>query len=91
MYVLEGSTLGGRVILRQLTPRLGVRAGEGASFLAGYGEDTGKHFKAFGEALRTFVAREGGLDRIVAGARATFASFERWVTLGAPYEPPASR
>jgi heme oxygenase (biliverdin-IX-beta and delta-forming) len=85
MYVIEGSTLGGRVILRALTPRLGVHADDGASYLAGYGEATGKHFKAFGDALRAFVAREGGLPCVVAGARATFASFERWVALGEPY------
>lgn len=48
LYVLEGATLGGQVLVRQLAPRLGVDAAGGASFYAGYGARTGAMWKAFG-------------------------------------------
>src|SRR3954469_2115742 len=38
--VLEGATLGGRVLLDRLSPRCGIAPGAGATYLAGYAGDT---------------------------------------------------
>ncbi len=46
-YVLAGSTLGGRVIFRQLQAKLAVDAQNGAKFFAGHGEQTMAKWQAF--------------------------------------------
>lgn len=45
-YVIEGSTLGGRVILKQVGPILKLENG-GTRFFAGYGAETGTFWKSF--------------------------------------------
>lgn len=47
MYVIEGSMLGGQVLLRQVKKKLGFDENHGASFFGGYGADTGKYWKRF--------------------------------------------
>ncbi len=85
LYVLEGATLGGQLLRRRLAPALGLTAEHGLAFLTGYGADVGPMWRAFGEALGRFEggladgARAAATASAVAGARATFAAFERWV------------
>jgi heme oxygenase len=89
MYVLEGATLGGQVVLRQVRAALGVDAASGASFFAGYGSRNGamwQAFLAFLGALR-FDARE--TNHTIAAACETFEGLERWMceaTQSAPQE-----
>lgn len=45
-YVLEGSALGGQVILRDAAA-LGLSACHGARYFAGNGQDTGRHWTQF--------------------------------------------
>jgi heme oxygenase len=73
LYVLEGSTLGGRVIDKQL--RLRGLSPEGLSFFQGYGEATGARWKAFCAVL------ERADDKAAAarGARSAFAQIEAWM------------
>lgn len=47
LYVVEGSTLGGQVIARQLAASLGVGAVTGATFFNGWGEKTAARWQAF--------------------------------------------
>jgi heme oxygenase len=77
-YVLEGSTLGGRVLLREVRERLGdVPTG----FLAGYGDQTGRRWKQTRAALVAGVATapvfEPAADHLVRGAIDTFAELDR--------------
>jgi heme oxygenase len=76
-YVLEGSTLGGRVIAKHVQARLGARAPR--EFLDGYGAGTGESWQAFCAALRAFADRPELEARIIVGAKQTFASFTRWL------------
>lgn len=73
LYVLEGSTLGGRVIDKQL--RVRGLSPEGLSFFQGYGEATGARWKAFCAVL------ERADDKAAAarGARSAFAQMEAWM------------
>lgn len=71
LYVVEGSTLGGRVILRHLD-RLGLRP---ATYFAGYGEATGRMWKGFLAKLQ--AVPESAAATAVAGATATFAHLEQ--------------
>jgi heme oxygenase len=71
LYVLEGSTLGGRMILRALAER-GVHD-PALQFLDPYGTDTGARWRAFLDVL----ARETGDDeeRIAAACRGGVTAF----------------
>ena len=72
-YVLEGSTLGGRVILKSLLPALPVTAEQGAKYFAGYGIETGPLWQHFLQSLcRYAVAHDCGEDVIV-GAQSAYA------------------
>jgi heme oxygenase len=76
-YVLEGSTLGGRVVSRHVQTRLGPQVPH--RFLDAYGADTGDRWQAFRAALRGFADSRETQNRIIAGARQTFESFTRWL------------
>jgi heme oxygenase len=75
MYVLEGSTLGGQVIARQLAAA-GV---EGRAFFASRAERTGPLWKQFGQRLEAAAASEDA-DAIVASAILTFQTLAAWLT-----------
>lgn len=75
MYVLEGSTLGGQVIARQLAAA-GI---EGRSFFAGRAERTGPLWKQFGQLLETAATTEDA-DTLVASAILTFQTLAAWFT-----------
>jgi heme oxygenase (biliverdin-IX-beta and delta-forming) len=78
LYVLEGSTLGGQILLRTLGPRLGLEPEDGMRFLAGHGSKTGAQWKAFGAAVSRFEASGGDGAAAVAGAVATFEAQIDW-------------
>jgi heme oxygenase (biliverdin-IX-beta and delta-forming) len=75
LYVLEGSTLGGRIILRQAQQRLGVDATCGASFLHGYGAGTALAWKTLIAAINNIPAVGDSADAVERGAKRTFAAF----------------
>ena len=79
LYVLEGSTLGGRVIARHLEATLGLGPLRGARFFAGRGERTGPMWAACRHALERHAEGGGDVDAMVAGAAGTFAAFGRWI------------
>ena len=51
LYVIEGSTLGGRILTRHFGDHLGMRPEAGCRFFSGYGERTPQMWLAFGELL----------------------------------------
>jgi heme oxygenase len=74
LYVIEGSTLGGQMISRDLSERLGVVPGKGGTFFAGYGARTGRRWKEFLELLERHISPEE--THIAVGhAREMFACF----------------
>lgn len=79
LYVLEGATLGGQVLRRQIHGRLGLDASNGAAFLDIYGADTGRRWRAFLDYLCTRPLSEAERAAAVAGAHATFRCFEDWL------------
>ena len=78
-YVLEGKTLGSRFLLEEARTKLGLDAQSGASFLAGYGPETGAMWRAYLDTLTSHVAERGERLTIVHAARSTFASFTAWI------------
>jgi heme oxygenase (biliverdin-IX-beta and delta-forming) len=79
MYVLEGSTLGGQLLARQIQQCLGLSPDHGCAFFACYREQTGPMWKAFGGALEGFAARAGQQELVVAAARETFTRLDAWL------------
>lgn len=76
-YVLEGSTLGGRVISRHIQRVFGPNVPR--SFLECYGSRTAEQWQTFRAALTRYARTRGMEDQVVAGARETFRTFTRWL------------
>ena len=85
VYVLEGSTLGGAWLLRQLAP-LGVTATQGGSYLASYGANRGKMWQRFLFMLEEAHLRRVRADSIAAAALATFAAARYYLTEAEPVD-----
>lgn len=65
LYVIEGSSVGGRILARHFGERLGMRPDTGCRFFAGYGERTSQMWSAFGELMVSRPVAEDG-DMMVA-------------------------
>jgi len=79
LYVMEGSTLGGKVISGILQEKLGITNTTGAAFFYGYGKETGEKWKTFREALGVFSAQYNNDEEIISGAEETFIRFREWL------------
>jgi heme oxygenase len=77
LYVLEGSTLGGQVIGRQLKDKLGLGPSNGACYYHGRGEQTGAHWVKFKAWLDEAVQAPAEVHEAVAAAQRTFDLFTR--------------
>jgi heme oxygenase (biliverdin-IX-beta and delta-forming) len=77
-YVLEGATLGGRVLYRSLAPRWSLDAAHGAAYLNGHGERTGAMWNGFVAQLDALPLDEEQREACVAGAQDAFARLEAW-------------
>ena len=71
-YVHEGAALGGLLIAAEIRRRLPV-AIPAATFFAGEGQATAARWRAFQGVLVECDERDGAGERVLAGARATFA------------------
>jgi heme oxygenase len=79
LYVLEGATLGGQYIEKQLAHQLGITPETGGAFFHSYGERRGEMWNAFREVLVRFATTTDREDRIVHAAKETFQKFEEWL------------
>jgi len=79
LYVLEGATLGGQVLRREIHARLGLDADNGAAFLDVYGADTGRRWRAFLTYLCSRPLDAAERAAVVVAAQRTFHCFERWL------------
>lgn len=77
LYVIEGSNLGGRVILKNITKALGYSEENGATYFAGYGALTGPKWKHFLDMLSTYEANSGNATEIIEGANYAFEAIHR--------------
>lgn len=73
LYVMEGSTLGGRVILKRLGA-LGLPSGS-CGYFAGHGAETGAMWTTFLHRLEA----EPDVPAVLRGARMTFATLGDWM------------
>ena len=76
IYVVEGSTLGARIISRH-ADALGITHERGGSFLHGYGDQTGAMWKRTAASITSYIVEcPDDEASLLTGARATFALFE---------------
>lgn len=71
MYVLEGSTLGGKFIYKNINSALSLNAEKGATYFNGYGADTGKQWTSFLKQLCNYATAENQ-QAVFKGADETF-------------------
>jgi len=75
MYVIEGSTLGGRVILKNVEKTLGTDIAQATSYFSGYGERTGSSWKAFLDSFTNWaIANRNKQEEMIAGANYMFSA-----------------
>ena len=78
-YVVEGSSLGGRGLARQLDGLLGTGTIAGRRFFNGNGAETGAVWREYLSRLSGASTATASRAKIVAGAVATFTIFEQWL------------
>ncbi|WP_342087817.1 biliverdin-producing heme oxygenase [Dyadobacter sp. OTU695] len=79
MYVLEGSTLGGRILYKHIHEVHGFTPESGASYFWGYGAQTGNLWKSFISSLTQFVDEHEGRDEVISSAKNTFTIIDNWL------------
>jgi heme oxygenase (biliverdin-IX-beta and delta-forming) len=94
LYVLEGSTLGGQFMAREVRERLNLGPQIGSEFFSSYGSRVGSMWKTFGQHLELFAsANPTCREEILTTAQATFDCFSRWLrqpVTSVPLETPKS-
>ena len=80
MYVLEGSTMGGKIISKILAGNLGKQPSD-IRFFNYYGDDADALWGQFVQTLNTFADEldDAGKDAIISVARNTFHCFKAWI------------
>jgi heme oxygenase (biliverdin-IX-beta and delta-forming) len=78
MYVMEGSTLGGRFIAPHVARLLELTPGAGNRYFDGYGAQTGSMWNAFRDTAAATVP-EAQYDDAVRAAIATFEGMQAWL------------
>jgi heme oxygenase (biliverdin-IX-beta and delta-forming) len=72
LYVIEGSIMGGSIIVQMLA-KYGIT--EGVSFFSGYGEATGQMWGKFIGVMNTHVQTEEEEEQAITAANETFSRF----------------
>lgn len=79
LYVLEGSTLGGQIIMSALQEQLRSQVDVPGGFFAGRGEETGPLWHQFREVLDAYGQQFPAMEAdVIDGARRTFNCIGSW-------------
>jgi heme oxygenase len=79
LYVLEGATLGGRIIAKHIEKILGLGPQNGCAFFHSYGRDVGSMWRSFGALVMAYAAESGTEEIIVLSACETFKKLRSWL------------
>jgi heme oxygenase len=79
LYVVEGSSLGGQVLLGVLSKSAGVTASAGASFFAPNGDNPLPRWAEYVQLLKNLSSIPGNEPDVVHGARTTFTVLHDWI------------
>jgi heme oxygenase (biliverdin-IX-beta and delta-forming) len=78
-YVMEGATLGGRVLLPWVEKSLGLTASHGAAFLGSYRDKTSDMWRDFSAAVEHFCDSRQRRDAAARAAVTTFNQLTAWL------------
>lgn len=78
LYVLEGATLGGQVVFRELSRTLPDTMDIASRYLRIYGSETGARWRQFTDVLARFAGTPREEARVLDTACDTFAAIRRW-------------
>jgi heme oxygenase len=76
LYVIEGSTLGGKIISKMVSHQLPSTNGHGLSFFNGYGDGTENMWEQFKQVLNRPENLPG--DEMISAANDTFLKFDQY-------------
>jgi heme oxygenase len=79
MYVLEGSTLGGKYISKMIAGRLALDPETALSFFNGYKEQTEAMWAQFKDTLNSYPLKEASEAEVIEAANQTFMKFKDWI------------
>lgn len=79
LYVMEGATLGGQIILRHVAPRLQITPARGGAFFNSYGAKVGLMWRSFRQFATEQIATSRQEREIIDAAQQTFVAFEHWL------------
>ncbi|WP_439558166.1 biliverdin-producing heme oxygenase [Dyadobacter sp.] len=80
MYVMEGSTLGGKIIYKHVHNKLGLDPESGAAYFWGYGDQTGSMWKSFVYLLAQYAVQSQSSATIIDSAKKTFTVINSWLS-----------
>lgn len=78
MYVMEGSTLGGKFIAKMISKQLNMEDAPGVSFFKGYGEATESMWQKFKESIDALPITATEEAIVITSANNTFLQFSQW-------------
>lgn len=91
LYVSEGATLGGQVIIRQLQKRLPISRTSGGQFYNSYGAAVGPMWQQFSHFVNTYIMetrhssdranQSSPEQRMIETAALTFQSLQQWLLM----------
>lgn len=76
LYVIEGSTLGGKIISKMMAQQLGITNGVGLSFFNGYGDNSMPMWDKFKQKLDLLAQNDNDENIVVEAANQTFTKFK---------------
>ena len=79
LYVIEGSTLGGKYISPMIAKQLNLDAGQGLSFFDGYGEQTMQMWEEFKDYLNSQPKNTTEENLVIEAANQTFLKFKEYI------------
>lgn len=73
LYVMEGATLGGQLIIRNLLKIPAICTSKAMNYYEGYGNETGMRWKYFTSRLDTAINSPADLAAVVSGAKNAYS------------------
>jgi heme oxygenase (biliverdin-IX-beta and delta-forming) len=80
LYVMEGATLGGKIMSRQLRRSLVLGVDSGAAFYSSYGDRIGEMWRALCHAINAVPLDDFSRCALVTAARETFEKLDSWLS-----------
>ncbi len=79
MYVLEGSTLGGKFIGKMIAKQLDVNNNDSIQFFSAYGDEVEEKWYSFKNHIDLYTSNADVSKQVISAANDTFLKFKEWI------------